>query len=936
MGESTAPLRVLLADDTPELRTLFRYALEMDGRFEVVAEAANGHDAVTAAVEAEPDLILLDLAMPGVDGPEVIPLLLAQRPEIGVVVLSAFPATHMADRVLTLGAKAYLEKGVAVAELANTLARVGKGCRDIGRHLPADTTPGIEHAEPDPPSERMARAGGAMRRARWAGAVLALVQFTLYRPPPGVDVPFPQVTVGLAMFAGLVGLNLLSLRMARSSGRRARTWSMFEFGADMAVVFGIVAAFSFDGTSALWALLVIVGLEGAMRYGLAGAMWSCAASAAFYIGREIWAASRFPDRPFEFESVSYRLGIVFIVAFTTGSLVRNLLQSMAAAREAQLLARERARLLQLVAAAARRVAALDVTPVVEALLDCAIDIGFDVAEVCIVDARAGVWHSAQSRGLPPDYDSGNQPIELGLAGLVYRTAEQVVIDDYASWPHGVEAVRRLGFRQTVGMPIYVGGDMVAVLTAALVGPAKATAPQLECLQLLSSQAAVALRNTRLVENMWHQANHDSLTGLPNQKMLEDRVSQALARTLRRSESVALLYLDIDRFKKINDNLGHDDGNQLLKQVAGRLLDATRDTDTVARLGGDEFVVLAADLEGPDAAAVVAAKVFKLFNTPFSLGGRELYVTVSMGVAIAPDDATTFEELRKQADLAMYQGKRRGRNTVQHYTAGLTMAPGALDLEADLHHALANQELFLVYQPQIDLRTRKIVTVEALVRWRHPRRGVLAPDAFLGIAEEAGLMESIDRWVTGEACLQIARWQEAGATPRVAVNVSGATLRNAESLVELGHIVRRSGVDPHAVEFEVTETVTMEDGAAGAAALEELRTAGMDITIDDFGTGFSMLGRLRQFPIDKLKIDKSFVQEIGVGVGDAPLLRAIVSMASGLGLRVVAEGVETEEQASFISRLGCDLGQGYLYGIPVVATHLDWSGRRSIDTATVAS
>lgn len=757
-------------------------------------------------------------------------------------------------------------------------------------------------------------AGALMRRARWVAAPFALLQFVLYRPPAGVEVPFDQVVAGVVACAVLVAVNVVSLLMSRTTVGRSGAWSNAEFAADALAVWAIVALFSFDYVAAHWALLVIVVLEGAMRAGLRGAMVGWVASLAFYAPREYWAAYTF-DRLPEPESITYRMGIVLIVALAAGTLARNLRATTAAAQAAQELARRKALLLAKVADAARHVSAVDANRVLEAALDCATEIGFDAAMFSMFDVDHGVWRVAECKGITLPENRRTAPIESGLAGRVHRQGARVVVDDYGAWAGGLEHIKALGFGQVAGVPISVGGELVAALIAGIRGDGHFGEAELECLELLASQAGAALGNTRMVERMWHQATHDALTGLPNQEMLADRAGQAVARATRNGTTVALLYLDVDRFKKVNDNLGHEEGNALLREIAGRLSGAMRASDTVARLGGDEFVILACDLPGPSAAGALADKMCRLFAEPFSLAGRRLYVTASVGVALYPDDALTFDDLRRLADLAMYQAKRRGRNTAERFTGGPGLVPTALDLESDLHRALERDELFLVYQPQVDLHTGDVVALEALVRWRHPRRGVLAPAAFLPIAEDGGLMEALDRCVLTQVCAQVRAWTDEHPHPRVAVNISGATMRNGAAYESITRIAREHGVDPSCLELEVTESVTMEEGEAGAGTLERLHEAGFHITVDDFGTGFSVLARLRQFPVDKLKVDKSFVQEVGVGAADAPLLRAIVSMADGLGLVVVAEGVETEEQEALVKGLGCDIAQGYLYGLP---------------------
>jgi diguanylate cyclase (GGDEF)-like protein len=441
------------------------------------------------------------------------------------------------------------------------------------------------------------------------------------------------------------------------------------------------------------------------------------------------------------------------------------------------------------------------------------------------------------------------------------------------------------------------------------------------LDAVSAIGTAAIEKTALLEQVRRQAFHDALTGLPNQLLLDDRITQALAHAGRTGEHVAVLFLDLDNFKKVNDSLGHAVGNELLCQVARRLQAALREGDSVARMGGDEFTLLLRDVDGPEDALRVGEKLLKaLAGHPFTVHRDELFITASIGVAVAPRDGSTPQTLLKNADAAMYRAKDRGKASCHMYASDMNATSYArLALEADLHNAMRREELRVFYQPLIELRTGAIAGVEALVRWQHPDLGLLGPDQFVGIAEQAGLICAVDGWVLQTACRQAQAWVEAGLPPiRVSVNISARHLHDANVVDLVRGALAASGLAPDFLELEVTESVAVQDDGGPLRVLAALRALGVHIAIDDFGMGYSMLGRLRDFPIEKVKIDKSFVQEITDGHSNAPLVAAMVAMGHSLDLTVVAEGVETVAQLSYLADLDCDLGQGYLFSQPITA------------------
>ncbi len=420
------------------------------------------------------------------------------------------------------------------------------------------------------------------------------------------------------------------------------------------------------------------------------------------------------------------------------------------------------------------------------------------------------------------------------------------------------------------------------------------------------------------------ATHDALTGLPNRMLLAERVKHLIASARLGGDMLALLFLDLDRFKHINDSFGHGLGDELLKVVALRLLQTVRDTDTVTRLGGDEFVVLLTGLADMDAVNAVIAKILHCIEQPVVIGDQTLFVTASAGAALFPDDGHDLASLLKNADAAMYRAKDEGGNIVRYYATDMSEhARRQLEFASALRLALTRGEFDLYYQPRVDLASRSLVGMEALLRWRHPSRGLVPPCEFISAAEENGLIVPIGAWAIAAACRQARAWQDEGlpAVP-IAVNVSGRQTRCAEDLLaQVQDGLARHGLPGHRLEIELTESVVMHEPERLREMLAALGQLGVRIAIDDFGTGYSSLACLKRFPFSLLKIDRSFIGDLPRDTDDAAIARAIVSMGHALGLRVVAEGVETEAQVRLLLEMGCDEAQGYLFGRPLGAADM---------------
>ena len=422
------------------------------------------------------------------------------------------------------------------------------------------------------------------------------------------------------------------------------------------------------------------------------------------------------------------------------------------------------------------------------------------------------------------------------------------------------------------------------------------------------------------------ANFDTLTGLPNRVLFHDRLARALVKAHRSKKQVALLFLDLDRFKTINDSLGHYAGDELLKSVAERLRHSAREEDTVARLGGDEFTIIIEDINHSEDASIVARKVLEVMGQPFNLDSHEVFVTTSVGIAIYPVDGDNSDDLLKNADTAMYRAKEEGRNGYRFYTADMNAkAVEHLIMESSLRHALERNEFEVHYQPQMDLHSRELMGFEALLRWRHPELGLLYPSQFMSSAEDTGLIVGIGEWVLHQACAQAAAWQQQGLPPlRVAVNLSGRQFREDNLVESVARALRESKLTPHLLELEITESFLLDNIASASITLNRLHDLDVQISMDDFGTGYSSLSYLKRFPLNSLKIDQSFVRDITTDPDDAAIAEAIIALAKTLRLRVMAEGVETDEQLYFLRTRGCDLVQGYLISRPLPADQvLSW-------------
>ncbi|ALC16759.1 diguanylate cyclase [Desulfuromonas soudanensis] len=513
------------------------------------------------------------------------------------------------------------------------------------------------------------------------------------------------------------------------------------------------------------------------------------------------------------------------------------------------------------------------------------------------------------------YDEGVQRAEAG--------EHQVYLCDYRLGERdGLELLRELIGRGCKAPIILLTGqgDREVDVEAMKAGAADYLVKGQLTAPLLDRSIRYSLEHCRSEQKLAYLAEFDTLTGLPNRMLFMDRLHQALAQAHREDKMLGLLFLDLDRFKIINDTLGHSVGDALLKTVAERLSEAVRASDTVARLGGDEFVAILSGLEDTKGASLVAGRILKAMARPFLLDQHEVFISASIGIALFPFDAGDVEGLIKHADSAMYQAKSSGGNTFKFYSMEMNAkAMERLTLESSLHRAQEREEFVLHYQPQFEVVTGKLVGMEALLRWQPPAKELVPPGEFISLLEENGLIVSVGEWVLRTACEQIRDWEKAGfRTVPVAVNLSGRQLRQPGFCSVVGRILKETGVSAGSLVLELTESIMMQYMKKNIEILREFKEMGIGLAIDDFGTGYSSLSCLKYFPLDWLKIDRSFIAQLHLNQGDEAISRAIIAMAHSLGMRVIAEGVETEDQMQFLRDNRCDEVQGFYLGRPLPA------------------
>ena len=538
--------------------------------------------------------------------------------------------------------------------------------------------------------------------------------------------------------------------------------------------------------------------------------------------------------------------------------------------------------------------------------------------------RQGSLYPASASALPEDWLKAMRGVRVGPAagscGAAAYWSRAVWANDIATDPRwddykDLALAHRLASCWSV--PILAGnGKVLGTLAAYQSKPCRPDKAHGALLQMAGGLAAIAIEQRQLTDQLAYQAHHDALTELPNRLLFHERLRQAIVHAKRSETMVALLYIDLDRFKLINDTLGHASGDTLLRQVARRLKSCLRETDTLARISGDEFTVIATGMRNPKHASVVAEALLKALRDPFQFDNQELFVTASVGISMYPQDATEAETLQRNADNAMYRAKSRGKNRFEYFLPEMRASISQrLEVESHLRRALERDEFCLHYQPQFDLQNGRLVGQEALLRWNNPKLGSIRPDEFIPIAEENGLIVPIGNWVLQEACRQTCAWQKEGYLKGVSVNVSAVQFGRSDFVDTVDEVLSLTGLEPKFLELELTERLVIRDVRESASRMAKLRALGVQISVDDFGAGYSSLSYLQRLPIDILKLDRSFVEDLKNSGGNPSLVRGIVTLAHSLGIRVTAEGVETEQQLELVHTSGCDKAQGYLLGRP---------------------
>jgi len=505
--------------------------------------------------------------------------------------------------------------------------------------------------------------------------------------------------------------------------------------------------------------------------------------------------------------------------------------------------------------------------------------------------------------------------------FVLSSREPLVIGDLTADPRFLDSpLVKLGVRSGIQVPIFGTSGTFGILSAHALEARHFSEEDVTFLQSIANILAVAIERKSAEQRLAYLAQFDALTGLPNRHLFHDRLLQTIAHARRSGHPMAVLFIDLDRFKLVNDTQGHSAGDKLLKEAAARLSECVRGVDTVGRFGGDEFGAIVSDLSKPGDAGLVAQKVLDSISRPFMLDARDTYVSASIGITLFPADGDNPEALVMNADTAMYRAKEQGRNTYQYFTREMNeRALARVQMEAAMRRAIEGREFLLHYQPRVDLKNRLICGFEALLRWRHPEKGLVLPGEFVSILEDTGLIVPVGEWVLREVCEQVQAWQREGlAVKPVTANLSARQFQEKNFEATVRRVLRETRVDPSLIQFELTESLLMSDPEGAARTLRGLKDSGLKISVDDFGTGYSSLAYLKRFPIDALKIDRSFVRDITTDPEDATITLAIIGLAHNLKLRVVAEGVETREQLELLTADGCDEMQGYLFSVPETA------------------
>ncbi len=761
-----------------------------------------------------------------------------------------------------------------------------------------------------------------MRLARWIAIPFVIVQFVLYRPPAGVHVPFPQLPVGLAVAFVVLVINAVSL--ATRKVENVRTLALIgdaELIADSFCAMSVVLLFSFDQSSSLWALLTIPVLEGAIRRQARGSLAVWGVSSVFYGLRDYWASHTYPIPHFQLVSVTYRMGIILIVAAATGTLARNLHRRVSEELIARRESDHRARLLRIVAGASRTMTTPEVERVLATVVESSLEVGFEAAAIALFDETGETYEYTERRGITEMVNFGILRSNEGIIGLARRRREMVVINEYSQWPGGLDEVRPLGLRAVGAAPIWCGGELEAMLVVGTRERNTILRAEMESLELLALQAGAALTNARrfterseFQRQLHHESLHDSTTGLPNRSLFLDRLAHLMEKKAVTPSPTAVLFFDVDNFKRINDSLGHNAGDAVLRVVSARLAAAIEPGQTVARYGGDEFIVLIDEAESRHVALETANRILAHVQEPITINDREVFITVSVGVSFGSSTLGSNRDFVREADLAMERAKEQGGGRCEAYRPEMiAKAEQRLTLEFDLRRGFEQGSFVVYYQPVVQIPERRILGLEALIRWQHPERGLLLPMEFIPFAEESELIIPLGHWILNEVCRQVNVWRATHPNwPRipVSINLSAKEFRQENFVETVVAAFENHKIHPNDIVFEITESVLMRDNQATLVQMKRLNRLGVRMAIDDFGLGYSSLSYLKRFPFSVLKIDRSFVDGIAATATDQAIVRSVLGLASDLNIAVVAEGVENEEQLEYLHANGCNIVQGF--------------------------
>ncbi|HUQ40584.1 MAG TPA: EAL domain-containing protein [Acidimicrobiales bacterium] len=847
------------------------------------------------------------------------------------------------------------------------------------------------------------RAERVMQLTRWVAVVFAAVQVLTYKTLPYPD-GFQRTGLVLIAMLAVANLVLAVASRATTTVRAGLLVAGVGLAVDVAVASGFVWLYTFDTSTAIWAVLYILPLEGAIRFGLGGALNTWLATTALYVAREVWGSGHYGYR-LATESITFRMGVLLLISLVAGMMARDLMRQRTLAEAAghryaglvegldaiiwesdpgtqgfTFVSKEAERLLGYPVEDwltmpdfwSKHLHPEDAERVIQHA-DARVAAGHDYEHeyrMIAADGRSVWLHDAAKverdegrpvrlRGIMVDVTEHKQAESalreseqrfrsafngagtgmalVGVDGRFLRvnhelvrltgyTEEELLASSFLGITHPDDqaAGRMLIRRMLAGAQrsflyekryLHKSGGLIWVLVSASLVSDDEDRP----LYFIAQVQDITERK-RAEELLEHQALHDPLTGLPNRTLLLDRLSMAIGRCKRSGASAAVLFLDLDRFKLVNDSLGHDAGDALLVAVARRLQSVLRPQDTAARFGGDEFVIVCEDVGQPEDATRIAGRINDLLSAPFALPEGETFLTASIGIALSGShDDDSPESLLRDADSAMYRAKELGKARAELFDQHLReRANTRLSLANSLHRAQEREEFRLLYQPIVDLRSGRYVAAEALLRWDQPGRGLVPPSEFIPLAEETGLIVPIGLWSLRAAAAQAIAWRsELGVEQPVAVSVNLAArqLLHPELPKLLETILIDTGLDPSLLHLEITESALLDDSGTGMAALASLRRLGVSLHVDDFGTGYSSLSYLRRFRVDALKIDSSFVDGLGRSSEDTEIVGAIISMARALGLKTIAEGVETAQQLAELQRLGCDQAQGFYLAMP---------------------